>query len=162
MDATIKDVEDFLKGFLDGLHINADWTKLAECIQDGEQLLTDIEAVIEDIKNLSIHNWATVSKALADIIDVVKEITTKDIPECEAVVPEFAAFIARLKAMSTLDIIIDLGEAIVFHFSEIAHDIGLLTSSNWTARGFAIGDMLHLVVPKAVPQEEEKVTATIE
>jgi hypothetical protein len=138
-------VEDFLKGFFDGVGIDIDISEIDECLDDADQIYYDLMALMNDIKGLDFKNFNTMMKVITDIFGFVQDIMATLDP-CADSIPQLQKLIDRIMAFDITKRI----PTIIMYFQQLFKDVMSLTTDytnqDFKALGKDIGSIIYIVV----------------
>jgi hypothetical protein len=138
-------VEDFLKGFFDGVGIDIDISEIDECLDDADQIYYDLMTLMNDIKGMDPKNFNTMMKVITDIFGFVQDVMTTLDP-CADSIPQLQKLIDRIMAFDVTKRI----PTIIMYFQQLMKDVMSLTTDyanqDYKALGKDIGNIIYIVV----------------
>lgn len=138
-------IDEFMKGFFDGVGIDIDIHEIDDCLDDADLIYKDLIALVNDIKTVDFKNFNTMMKVITDIFGFVQDIMTTLDP-CADSIPELQKLIDRIQAFDISKRI----PTIIMYFSQLFKDVMSITTDyankDWTALGKDIGNVIYIVV----------------
>lgn len=122
--------------------------------EDINEVINEIGAAIEDIKDFKVWKIPRIKKAIETAIDGVKRIIYT-VESCTNTYPELVEFFNTIKAMDTSSMAATIAKNIVLHGGQLKQDFqdmqAAWTLQDWHGFGFSLGHFIHtLIVHKPI------------
>ena len=151
---------EFVKGFLLGVHEKGEFSKLADCIKEGKEIIAKYKSSYEEMK--APINAAKLQKGLPILLDASKDL----LDMLKACIVEGFDTLKKLQdALSKADVN-TLIKRIMQHPGQFAHEVKTaaeaFTANNFTAAGRATGNILRtLLLMHEGPPPKGNLTALV-
>ena len=144
-------IEDFLKGFLEGLGVKEDIQKLLECLKGAEHVLEKIKEALEHLKHININE---LKKGLGLLFSALKEFLNVLKP-CAATNSIIHKLINAITSVNIMKIVYH----IITHPTAFVHDVEssivCFAKGDLHCAGKGIGDLLRILFLTRMENEKE-------
>ena len=149
------EAKDFLEGFFNGT-LRDKSVDINECIDDGTDIIEDVEKLVKDITGDLIDN---LEEVFLDLIDILADIPPA-VVECEKVPDEISKYQDWIKDLENpTKMKIKFMQAFFLYAKDIKADvqecIESFSAEDYKTAGYDVGDLLYIVFERTILKMNE-------
>jgi hypothetical protein len=135
---------NFMAGFLEGLNVKGDFSKIIECLRNGEGIIKKIMDAINKLATIDFFNIVNIVLGVTMLVDAVKDINNM-IKSCTMPIPEFQKLINALTNINFAALTLIIIKNSMTLIGTVTDTIDAFRKLDFKRAGKGIGHLLYIL-----------------